>query len=77
MPTMMNTNRIRSLKIVGNRSRHDPFSARWKTRWLMALIVMTITSRPKIVQTTRGQVPDPSHASGCEISTRMPATGTR
>ena len=32
MPTMMKTKRIRSLKIVGNRSRHEPFSARWKTR---------------------------------------------
>ncbi len=64
MPTTMKTNRIRSLKIDGNRSRHEPFSPRWKTRWLIALIVTTITSSPKIVQITFGQVPSPSHAPG-------------
>ena len=64
MPTMISTNRIRSLKIDGKRSRHDPFSARWKTRWFRALIVTTMSSRPKIVQITRGQVAAPSHAPG-------------
>ena len=77
MPTTMKTKRMRSLKIVGNRSRHEPFSPRWKTRWLMALITTTMISSPKTVATTLGHVLCSRHAPGCVMSTRIAATGTR